>query len=519
MTRVTRRRALQGLAGGAALLAMPRLPLAAASATLPGYPFRLGVASGFPTDRSLIIWTRLAPDPGAPAGAMPAQDWPLRYEVAEDMGFRRIIARGEAVAAASLAHSVRVPLLGLRPAREYWYRFMAGEHVSASGRTRTLPAPRDRVRELRIAVLSCQHYETGYYTALRLAGHSVPDLTVHVGDYIYEGGPGGANRLRLHTGQRCVTLDDYRARYALYQSDPDLQLAHATSPWFVTWDDHEVANDYSGATPGRAEDPQLFLARRAAAYQAWYEHMPAPPSMAPRDGRMRIHARAALGRLATLHVLDQRQYRSPQSCPRPPQLAGMRVGDECTERLDPSRTMLGTEQERWLAEGLESQRARWTVLAQGTPFTHMNQGTTDAPQYFTDGWTGYPAARQRVLDALEAARSTNPVILSGDIHAFGVCGVNAVPERPDSPLRAAEFCTSSVSSDPIGQATLDRWRAANPNVHRLDGSHRGYLAVTLSEQRMQAELVAVEDARRPDSSRVVAGSYVVEAGDPRILPA
>lgn len=512
-----RRHLLQGIAAGAVLYALPRIPLAAAAA-LPANPFRLGVASGFPTHSSVVLWTRLAPDPAAPGGAMPASDWPLRYEVAEDMGFRRIVARGEAVAEAMLAHSARVQVRGLKAAREYWYRFMTGDYASAPGRTRTLPSPRDRVRELRVAVLSCQHYETGYYTALRLAAQSTPDLMLHLGDYLYEGGPGGANRVRLHTGQRCITLDDYRARYALYQSDPDLQLAHAAAPWFLTWDDHEVANDYSGDTPGRVEDPQLFLARRAAAYQAWYEHVPAPPSMAPRDGRLRIHSRAALGQLATLHMLDQRQYRSPQSCPRPPQLAGLRVGDECSERLDPARTMLGAEQERWLDEGLKSQPAQWTLLAQGTPFTHMNQGLDGRAEYWSDGWTGYPAARTRLLQSLAESDSGNPVILSGDIHAFGVCGVHAVPERPDSPLVAAEFCTSSVSSDPIAQATLDRWRAANPNVQLLDGTRRGFVLLTLSSKQLRAELVAVVDARQPVATRIVARSYVIEAGNPRILP-
>lgn len=449
---------------------------------------------------------------------MPPLDWPVQYEVAEDERFRRVVATGRARAEAAFAHSVHVQVEGLRPARHYWFRFMAGGHVSAVARTRTLPAPRDRNGALRLAVACCQHYETGHYAALRHLAAESPDAILHLGDYIYEGAPGGSNRVRLHTGPRCVTLDDYRQRYAQYQQDPALQAAHAAAPWFFTWDDHEVANDYSGDTPGRAEDPQRFLARRAAAYQAWYEHMPVPPSMAPRDGRLRIHARASLGRLATLHLLDQRQYRAPQACPKPPQLGGLRVGDECGERLDPARSMLGSGQERWLAEGLAAQPGRWTLLAQGTVFAHMDQGV-EAPEYWTDGWTGYPAARQRLLDSLQQARSSNPVLLSGDIHAFTVAGVNAVPERLDTPLVAAEFSATSITSDPIAQATLDRWRAANPNVQRLDGTRRGYLLLTLAERQLRADLVALDDARRPDSGRKVMASYIVEAGDPRILPA
>jgi alkaline phosphatase D len=410
---------------------------------------------------------------------------------------------------------VHLQVRGLRPARDYWYRFIAGGHASATGRTRTLPAARDAVAQLRVAVASCQHYERGHFAAWRHVAAAAPDAILHLGDYIYEGAP-ETGKLRLHNGPRCYTLADYRLRYAQYQGDPALQAAHQVAPWFVTWDDHEVANDYSGDTPGRTEDPARFLARRAAAYQAWYEHMPAPPSMAPRDGRMRIHTRAALGQLASLHMLDKRQYRTPQASPQPPRLGGLRLGDECTARLDPARSMLGMEQEAWLAQGLAAQPARWTLLAQGTVFAHMDQGEGGNAEYWSDGWTGYPAARTRLLDALAKNRSANPVVLSGDIHAFTVAGINAVPERLDTPLVAAEFGVTSITTDAIAQETLDRWRATNPNVHRLDGTRRGYLSLTLSDRQLRAELIAVDDPNRPDSPARASASYVLEAGDPRI---
>jgi alkaline phosphatase D len=247
--------------------------------------------------------------------------------------------------------------------------------------------------------------------------------------------------------------------------------------------------------------------------------MPAPPSMAPRDGRIHLHARASLGRLASLYLLDQRQYRSPQACPVPPQLGGLRISDGCRERVEEARTMLGMAQERWLADELKSHASQWTLLAQGTVFSHMNQGSSGATEYWSDGWTGYPAARQRLVDALLQARSGNPVVLSGDIHAFTVAGINAVPERLDTPLVATEFSTTSISSDPIAQESLDQWRAANANVHRLDGRYRGYLNLTLSEQGMRADLVGIDDPTRADSGRRIVASHVVEAGDPRIQPA
>jgi len=513
-----RRDVLKGLAaaGGSALL--PGVLRVASPPPLPDYPFRLGVASGYPTGHSVVLWTRLAPQPEQPGGGMAPQDRKVGYEVAADEAFRHIVARGEATAESLFAHSVHQQVAGLAPARDYWYRFTAGDHRSPIGRTRTLPAPRDELATLRLAAACCQNYEHASYAALRHMAADAPDLILYLGDYIYEGAP-TTSHLRRHSGGRCITLEDYRQRYAQYQLDPALQAAHLAAPWFAIWDDHEVQNDYAGDLPNLQEDVPGFAARRAAAYQAWYEHLPAPPSMAPRHGGMRIYWRAQLGRLATLHLLDQRQYRSPEACPRPPLLAGLRVKPDCSERLDPARTMLGTAQEQWLADGLRQPGAAWTLIAQGTPFGHMNEGTAAQPEYWTDGWTGYPAARQRLLDSIREAGARNPVILGGDIHAFVVGGVNQVPERLDTPLLAAEFVTTSISSDSVGQATLDKWRAASPQLQCLDGRRRGYLALTLAPERLRADLVTVDDAARADSARSSAGSYIVEAGNPAILPA
>jgi alkaline phosphatase D len=513
-----RRQLLKSLAATSGIALLPRALRAAGAPALPDNPFRLGVSSGFPTDRTVVLWTRLSPMPNQPAGGMPPQDFPLRFEVASDDNFRRIVARGNATAEARYAHSVHQEVKGLDPARDYWYRFTAGSYVSAAGRTRTLPAPAATVDTLRIITASCQNYEHGHYAALRHLAAEAPHMVLFLGDYIYEGAP-ATNRIRRHTGVRCVTLDHYRQRYALYQSDPALQAAHAAAPWFATWDDHEVANDYAGTTPGRVEDPAAFLARRAAAYQAWYEHLPVPPAMAPRDGAARIFWRAPLGRLATLHMLDQRQYRSPEACPKPPQLGGLRVSGSCAERIDPTRTMLGAEQEKWLADGLRQQPGAWTLLAQGTPFAEVDEAMAEEPEHWNDSWTGYPAARQRLLDAVQSARAANPVVLGGDFHCFMVSGINAVPERFDTPLVASEFVGTSISSDALAQNILDRWRDRNPHLQRLDGTRRGYLSITLSARQMRTDLVAIDDAARPDSGRHIAGSYVVEAGNPAIQPA
>lgn len=262
-----RRRILQAMAvlAGAAVAPGSWRDARAAGQPLPADPFRLGVASGFPTEHSTVLWTRLAPDPALPGGGLPALDWPVDYELATDERFRRIAARGTAIASAQFAHSVHAEVAGLSPDREYFYRFMAGGHRSAVGRTRTLPAARSRVAGLRLAVACCQHYEQGYFSAYHHLASEAPDLVVHVGDYIYEGAA-TTNRARRHSSGNCRTLDDYRLRYAQYKSDAALQTAHAVAPWLLTWDDHEVANDYSGADSGRAEDPAVFLAQIGRAH-------------------------------------------------------------------------------------------------------------------------------------------------------------------------------------------------------------------------------------------------------------
>ncbi|MET0280224.1 MAG: alkaline phosphatase D family protein [Steroidobacteraceae bacterium] len=506
-------KALAALGGGAALPGV--LAAAPAERAIADYPFRLGVSSGFPTHRSVVLWTRLAPQPDQPDGGLPPQDWSLRYEVAADQGFRQIVARGRAIASARHGHSVHLTVPGLRPARDYWYRFMLGAHASAAGRTRTLPDPQAQVDALRLVVASCQHYEQAQYAAWRHAAADAPDLILFLGDYIYES-VSRMSQVRRHSGGVPRTVAEFRQRYALYQLDPALQAAHAAAPWLVMWDDHEVQNDYAGVHPGQQEDPATFLAMRAAAYQSWFEHMPVPATMAPVNGAMPVFARHHIGRLATLHVLDQRQYRSAEACGRPPTMGGNQVGDDCAERLEPARTMLGAVQEQWLARGLRGSAARWTLLGQGTPFSYTDQKAGAEHSYWTDSWSGYPAARQRFVDLLQQARCPNPVILSGDIHAYIMANINAVPERPETPVVACELAGTSISSDSLAQPILDVWKAENPCVQLFEGRSRGYLSLTLSERQLQVDLVTVADSTRADSPRGSGGSFVVEAGIPGV---
>ena len=487
------------------------------------YPFSLGVASGSPLPNSIILWTRILPDP-LDAASTPALALTVRWEVAEDEAFRRIVAQGSAVAAPELAHSVHVEPAGLRPDRPYWYRFMLGDAVSPVGRTRTAPASDALPSRLKLAVASCQHWEFGHYAAHRHIAAAAPDLVAFLGDYIYEWGP-----YRLQHPERATrsdesfTLAQYRARYAQYKSDRDLQAAHLAAPWIVTWDDHEVANDYAGDIDERLSPD--FAARRAAAYQAFYEHMPLrlPP---PRDGRfgaIRMFQRYDWGRLARFHVLDDRQYRSKPPCPKPGRGGSNVVLARACEALrDPQRTMLGGEQEAWLTQGLLSSRAQWNILAQQTPMAQSSGVPIQSPEdgrFWTDGWDGYPLARRRLLDTLASSGARNPLVLAGDVHTFYASELRRDFSRPVSkanPVVAAELCGTSVTSSSRPQARTQENVARNPHMLYGRSDRRGYMLIELTPGAANARFMALDDVRDAGSGQSEAAAFAVAEGSPHV---
>ena len=245
--------AVSALAGTAALAQLPVGRADAAPGARGGeYPFRLGVASGDPTTSGVVLWTRLVPEPFTPDGGMPRRRVAVEWQVARDESFRHVVRSGTAWALPELAHSVHVEVDGLQPDREWFYRFRYQLHVSTVGRARTAPAPGTPGGALAFAFASCQAWANGYYPSYRhMAGEDL-DLVVHLGDYVYEGGipaDGGYRRTRTPGVLRQPPRDlaRWRMQYALYKSDPQLQLAHARFPWMVTWDDHEVQNDYANS--------------------------------------------------------------------------------------------------------------------------------------------------------------------------------------------------------------------------------------------------------------------------------
>jgi alkaline phosphatase D len=472
-------------------------------------PFALGVASGYPTPAGVVLWTRLAPSPLEPLGGMSPEPVTVRWEIAADERMRRVVASGIESATADWAFSVHAEPQGLEPARDYWYRFTAGNARSVVGRTRTAPAASAPASRLRLAVASCQQYEHGYYAAYRHMLADDLDAIVHVGDYIYENS-WGDRLVRRHDTEETYTLEDYRRRYALYRGDRDLAAAHAAYPWLITWDDHEVDNDYVGDSSRDGDDPHVFLARRAAAYRAFYEHLPLPRAAMPSSHAMRLHAQRTFGDLACLALLDQRQYRSRQACTPPGKRGAQRVVP-CAELDDPSRTMLGGDQEQWLYSRLAESRTRWNLLAQGVVMSYIDEDPGEGRRHWSDSWSGYPPARKRLLDFLRERRIANPIVLSGDIHSFVAGVLNAIPEDPGSPAVATEFVTTSITSQGLPDS-LVRNIVSNPNIAHASSSHRGYLRLDVSRERVQADLIGLDDATRADSGRSTLAAFVVEHG-------
>jgi len=489
-----------------------------------GYPFSLGVASGSPLPDSVILWTRIAYDP-LDATKTPSLALTLRWEVAHDGAFRDIVAQGSAVATPALAHSVRVDVRGLQPARWYWYRFMLGDAVSPVGRTRTAPAPDSMPDSLKLAVASCQHWEFGSYAAHRYIEQANPDLVAFLGDYIYEW---GAYRLqhpapgvRIVRDNESFLLADYRRRYAQYKTDPDLQAAHLAAPWIVTWDDHEVANDYAADRDERLA-PDFWL-RRAAAYQAFYEHMPLRLPPPKSFANVRMFQRYDWGRLARFHVLDDRQYRAYEACPHPGHGGSNSVTPRaCPALLDPRRTMLGLEQEAWLQAGLASSRARWNILAQQTLMAQSSQvpvTPTEAGRFWTDGWDGYPAARRRLLDTLVETGAANPLVLGGDVHTFYATELRRDFNRPVSktnPIVATEFVGTSVTSNSRPQQRTSQYVAMNPHIRFGRSDKRGYILMEITPRETRTRFMGLDEVRDPKTIQRELATFSVKDGRPGV---
>jgi alkaline phosphatase D len=516
---VNRRRLLQGL--GAASLVTATGGLFArpvwGSPVFAAYPFSLGVASGDPAPDGFVIWTKIAPNPLERGAGMPKRPVEVEWLIAGDERMRQVVRKGTAIAHPELGHAVHVEVGGLEPARDYFYQFTIGRERSRVGRARTLPPAGAPVTQTRFGVAGCQKYEDGYFTAFRHMAAERFDFVFHYGDYIYEYRvlrPGQANLpvVRVMPGEpdECYTLDDYRHRYGLYKLDPDLQAAHASAPFIMSFDDHEVDNDWASDTTEEYAPPELFLLRRAAAFQAWYEHLPVRKAQLPRGPDILAYRRFGVGDLLSMNVLDTRSFRSPQACAK-----GPRVVADCAEANEPNRTMLGDTQERWLNDGFKNAKARWTVLAQQV--TLMRNDRDPDPNVFTpslDKWDGAVAARDRLFAAIEAAKLNNVVTLAGDIHQnwAGELKKNFLDAR--SATLGVEFVATSISSVGDGYDINNAYKALlqqQPYV-KFFNSQRGYVRNVVTPERWQADFQVLDKVSVPGGQLSTRKSFVVENG-------
>ena len=498
---IDRRRFLQALAAAGVSRALPGC--AQAAPRFSSDPFALGVASGYPHAGGMELCTRLV-------GELPPVGLPVRWDIAADESMSKLVASGSAVAQPDWAHSVRVEAKGLEPDRWYWYRFMAGDAVSPIGRTRTAPRTEAAVERLRFAFASCQQYEQGFFGAHRHIAADAPDLVAFLGDYIYESS-WGKEHVRKHDAGEPTTLEDYRRRYALYKADPELQAAHAACPWVVTWDDHEVENDYADDRPEDGRPREAFLARRAAAYRAFYEHMPLPERMAPRGPDLRLHTQLGWGQLGRFYLLDGRQYRTWQSCPRRGRGGSNTVDvEKCEHMFDPRRSLLGPAQERWLEGALAESGARWNFLAQQTRMAQFDQKPGPGRRAWTDGWDGYPAARERLLGFLAERRIANPVVLGGDVHQFNVADLKRDFDDPASPVVASEFVGTSITSQGWPQERLNTFLPDNPHMKLVESRFRGYVRVDVTAREARFDLRAMETVKEPGAGCRTHASFAVQ---------
>lgn len=468
---------------------------------LPSNPFTLGVASGDPNTESVVLWTRLAID-ALNGGAMPDEDVDVLWEMSTNESFDDIVLSGIATASPQYGHSIHVIAAPANVTGLLHYRFRLGEYTSSIGMTRLSPS-NDSVESVRIATASCQNYTAGYYTAYDDMTQQSPDLVVFLGDYIYEGGVGtlGDGTVRLHNSEEIKDLVAYRNRYGLYKSDPLLQAAHHMCPWVVTWDDHEVENNYANLSPQDAADEVGYAERRAAAYQAWWEHMPVRLEP-PVDENLTIYRQVTWGGLVNMLVLDGRQYRNDQACND----AVLQVTPACEEALLPDRTMLGTQQENWVAENVASDSA-WTVLANQTVMTDIRLG---AAILNYDQWDGYAPSRDRLLDVIDTAEAKNLIVLTGDIHLGGV-GQLTTTADPQTP-RGIEFVTTSISSSGNVNAETESLFVALTNIVDAEAQHRGYILHTVTADSWTADYRIVDNVLMENSAVSTWKTFSVTAG-------
>lgn len=484
------------------------------------YPFGMGVAAGDPASDGFVIWTKIAPQPLEPHGGMALAPVEVEWQVATDGSFRTIVQSGTAIARPEVGHSVHVELTGLEPDRPYHYRFVVEGERSLNGRARTLPAPGASPAAVRFGVAGCQNYEDGYFGAYRhLAAEQNLAFVYHYGDFIYEyrqdyrfTGGLPSRPVRQHAYRNLIDVADYRIAYAQQLQDIDLQAARAMHVFLSSFDDHEINNNWvsdidnwtlsDGASPDAAP-AEIFMLRKQAALQAWYEHMPVRRALLPRGGMVALNRELRYGQLLSMQLLDTRQYRSDQPC---------RDGFQpiCPEVTAAGRTVLGAEQETWLARNLQH-RAGWYVMAQQIMMMSLDRRRRAEEQeriLNMDSWAGYEQARQQMVGRL--AGLNNIVVLTGDEHQ-NIAGGLEYRDR----IIGNEFVATSISSGGDGSDVRpgsDQFLSNNPEL-RFVNDQRGYLTCDVTAEAWQTNFMVVDRVTTPTNTLSKRATATIASGE------
>ncbi len=473
-----------------------------------GDPFTLGIASGAPRENSVVLWTRLAPQP-LEGGGMPDNAVAVDWQVSEDESFSRVVAHGTEQAVAALGHSVHAEARGLRPGRPYWYRFPGRQRAEPDRPYAHRAGGRQRRATTALRLRLLPAIRTGLLRRpIATWPRAISISWFHLGDYIYEKS-WGSRHVRQHEVGIPTTLSEFRDRYALYKLDGDLQAAHAAAPWLAIWDDHEVADDYADDRSYTTRDPARFLKMRAAAYQAYYEHMPLPASARPHGPSATIYERYRFGDLLDIMLLDDRQYRSAPAC-----VNGARPGTvpDCSERTLEERTMLGKAQEALARytdphlDGALDRRRAADAMAE------LDRPAEGAHRFWMDGWDGYPNARRRLLDSIATHRPRNPSSSAATATpSSSPTSPALLPGRRHLPSPRNSSGPPSRRRGPGARGLRDA-PAANPHVKYARGDRRGYATVELTPARCTVGFEAIDDEKKTDGVVQRLAAFVVEDG-------
>lgn len=506
-TAVTRRRFNLGLAailsGAGSLLNActpaqinPRL-------RVKSYPFTLGVASGGGGADMITLWTRLAPSPLAPDGGMPPGPVNVKIYLARDEAFSDLVYKGVEDALPQLGHSIHVDLFGLEPGRTYWYRFETSGFVSPIGRTRLLPGGSEMPESVRFAQVSCQNYSQGYFSAYDHIVQDDPDFVLHLGDYIYEQSYGGNVRRQIHDGPLPAKMARYRQLHAQYKMDKSLREAHRLLPFYCLADNHDIQTDSTSFT-----SLQRYMAR-----QAWYENMPVSEALIMQKHDL-TYNKVDIGQLASLYLLDTRRFRDPQAVcmeTATPEMGFNQYVLPCDTLKADERTLLGQEQEAWIASELAGDRHNWQIIASTVPFCPFPISSPEGERIYIGSWDGYPAARDRMMKALASTPNGSPVLLSGDVHSSWLRHLEIGPRQ-----RLVEFTGPSVTSgwpEPLARPMQDSL-TINPDTELIDMQKHGYVLHDVTPERWTAAYRFVDNIEAKTSSISTARRVMIDRSDP-----